>query len=541
MAAVPHVNKAKVAPATKHSMVMKSNSLGQQMTAPATLKGGEMKTVQQFFAERNVTPNDNRLMKKAPARVSAEDVLTDKLLFSLAYAYNSESGQVELANNFYFGGWTVDMEQTGDNTFNTYPYFTEIPFVINVDYEAGTAEMEMGEIYSGEGSGQTQSGQYITVKDTVEALYLLDEAYIFDEDAEEPTNLQGTLYSDGTIYFPNGWCIYLYQLITTTVKRGNTVVSTTTDTVQGLYTDFMRDTYYMTPNATHQYTSSYNGKTYSNLAYMFQDNETDTIAYAWNLWEFGNRGAEYYLHEDGSMVFPGWQIVGTDDVDDLEADYPDYDWQTYGYNFYNFADNDNDDAIGEWTPTTITWPSTIWTRFCIYSGNGNTYGLSYTAFTDNILTFTDDEIFMMGTTADPVINAETTDDAVIVTLELEEGADYLMMVGDEYVESPYSLPRTDEEYTVTVYAIAQVYGKHMSNVVSADVTVPALAPSFLRGDVDKDESVGIGDVSSLIDLLLAGGIVYDEHPEADCDQDGTIGIGDVSALIDFLLKGYWVD
>ena len=60
---------------------------------------------------------------------------------------------------------------------------------------------------------------------------------------------------------------------------------------------------------------------------------------------------------------------------------------------------------------------------------------------------------------------------------------------------------------------------------------------FLRGDVNGDNNVSIGDVTTLIDLLLSGGVI--NNPAADCNQDENVSIGDVTALIDYLLGGSW--
>ena len=61
--------------------------------------------------------------------------------------------------------------------------------------------------------------------------------------------------------------------------------------------------------------------------------------------------------------------------------------------------------------------------------------------------------------------------------------------------------------------------------------------SFVRGDVNGDGSVNIGDVAALIDLLLGGGTISD--PAADASQDGNVNISDVTVLIDYLLAGRW--
>lgn len=59
--------------------------------------------------------------------------------------------------------------------------------------------------------------------------------------------------------------------------------------------------------------------------------------------------------------------------------------------------------------------------------------------------------------------------------------------------------------------------------------------SILAGDVDGDGRITIGDVTALIDMLLAGNASVTDYPQADFDGDGRITIGDVTALIDHLL------
>lgn len=61
-------------------------------------------------------------------------------------------------------------------------------------------------------------------------------------------------------------------------------------------------------------------------------------------------------------------------------------------------------------------------------------------------------------------------------------------------------------------------------------------PEVLRGDVNKDKTVNIADVTALIDMLLNGAEMI---PEADCNLDTVMNIADVTKLIDFLLSGQW--
>lgn len=64
------------------------------------------------------------------------------------------------------------------------------------------------------------------------------------------------------------------------------------------------------------------------------------------------------------------------------------------------------------------------------------------------------------------------------------------------------------------------------------------APQVMRGDVDQNGIINIGDVTVLISYLLSG----EQAPaEADCDLSGTVSIGDVTVLISYLLSGHWED
>ena len=61
----------------------------------------------------------------------------------------------------------------------------------------------------------------------------------------------------------------------------------------------------------------------------------------------------------------------------------------------------------------------------------------------------------------------------------------------------------------------------------------------LRGDVNGDESVTIGDVIMLIDYLLGYAPEGFNKDNADCNLNNEISIADVTALIDYLLAGQW--
>ena len=64
-------------------------------------------------------------------------------------------------------------------------------------------------------------------------------------------------------------------------------------------------------------------------------------------------------------------------------------------------------------------------------------------------------------------------------------------------------------------------------------------PQFVRGDVNDDSVVNIGDVTALINYLLTKNATGVNLDAADCDQNQNINIGDVTALINYLLSKTW--
>ena len=555
-----HVNtNVKVAQGKSSAMVLKSNTLSNQLSAPAMKITEKTMTPQKLFAEKGVTPSQNKksMMNKAPRRVGADDVMATKLGFMLAYDYDETEGVV-IANDYLYGGWEVEMEQQGDNQFGAYLYFTGIPFTINVDYEAKTAEMVMETLAGFQWADTVSQGSTTIINDTTEYIALWDEAFMMNDDAAaEPANLQGTLYDDGTIYFPDGWTLYDVQYIKKTTIRNNRP-QVTYDTVAGLLCDYMHETYLITSNATHQYVSESTGNTANIPAYMFQYD--DTTAVAWNLWGMGNRGMEFIINEDGSMIFPTYQVAYTEDISSYADKYPQYDW-SQAYEFFTFGISLNedgtgtiedslseDDVIGTVDAAGLYWDASV--LYDMIAANGKYYfGIGFYPFIHNKLTFNSEEdFFMLGTTETPLINVVVNDENVVVTgapANDEETVVLLYIYDPEtetatMVDNPYTVERTDADQTIVFAALAQAYGKNVSEWAVEQVVIPALeGDDFLRGDVDGDQTVGVADVTALIDYILTGEEAGIDMRAADTDMDETIGVADVTALIDYILTGAW--
>ena len=72
--------------------------------------------------------------------------------------------------------------------------------------------------------------------------------------------------------------------------------------------------------------------------------------------------------------------------------------------------------------------------------------------------------------------------------------------------------------------------------------IPGTEPQGMQGDVNKDGSVSIADVTTLINALLTGEYADSDtfsFANSDCNKDGSISIADVTVLINYLLTGSW--
>ena len=82
-------------------------------------------------------------------------------------------------------------------------------------------------------------------------------------------------------------------------------------------------------------------------------------------------------------------------------------------------------------------------------------------------------------------------------------------------------------------------GRWGSGKLDAAAAVDAvIRDAFLPGDVNNDGEVGVADVMTLIDIILADGAGYDAVTllRADVNQDCEILLADLNALIDLILK-----
>lgn len=549
MAVTPQVNNVKVMQGKPNKTVVNKAAMPQNrvMSQQQTNKmmADYSKSLPGFFAQHNLTPNDNQLLKKAPRRVTEDALLASNPLFSaLTYGYDSQGDSLALTYPVFTGFWNIDVAKgENENEYNYYAWYTQIPNVVTIDLANNTAEMQAGVMTGWHWADTTSQGNnaYV-INDTIEYLLLLDAKSLLN--GTEESNIPGVVYDDGSIHFTEPWCIYAIDFVTKTTHNPRTGDSVEQDTVEGLVTDFLGDTWFMTPNGVHTFdvaTSSYN-----NDVYMFQDS---TTAYVWNLWAafgFGYRNNEINLNEeDGTAVFPV-QPVGYEDMSSWEEQYPQY---TFGDTFFSFnydasADEfSEDDVQGTVTNSTITWGEQRFGNYIQSNGQTMYPGIAYNnSVKNNVLTWKSEyDFWMLGKTADPVISSEVGDEFVTINCTVEEGAAYIMVVDGVQAESPYQVERGAEDKTVTVLALAQAYGKHESEIVQVEILIPAKEDEYLRGDANNDHEVNISDAIVLISAVLNEAWDEINMDNADVNYSGSVDISDAIALINYVANSKWYD
>lgn len=550
--AAPRFNTTKKAVAGKpvNTLLKKENPALKRLTSPVmTGEKIDVITPQRFFTEYNVTPGDNRLLKKAPRRENNADMLTPKIAFMERYAYDWETGDVERSKCYYDGGWDVNLEMVDDGVFYAYVYYEQIPVNIYVDYSTGAAEMGMEIVGAWNWADTVASGRMTTINDTTEYLFTMNEGCLLNN--EELTNLTGTLYDDGTLWFPDGWLFCTVDYVTTTMTlNGRTTVSYDT-IITG--TDIFRDTYLMAPNATHsfscdyQYTSGHTMTVNETCnAYMFQYDDSTVVA--WNMWGLGGRGNFMYIYEDGTMVLPSRQVVGTREVADLEEVYPEYDWsEAYENILINYdLENDTysyDDKVGAVAGNAVSWGASVLWNYCIYGGEY--YALQSYPMYDNEMVLTDGSRFLLGKAENPQIVVTEGEECYTFAAVTSDGSTpYLFTMNpstggmESMLDNPYVVPRTTQDQEISLMAIADGYsiGKNMSERVTGTFVVPALSAPVVVGDMNRDGRVTLDDVTLLIDLMLQEDSHKIDANLADVDHNGRLNLDDVVALINLIIS-----
>ena len=378
--------------------LMKFNTLTNQLTAPATKGATKALEANQSLLNKAFNNAGNKLMNKPPHRLSADDFTGEKLLFWLAYEYNYDLDEIVLDDDYMMGGWNVTVTEESEGVLSVSDLSFGYPVTINVNYDAKTAEMEMGTLSTLHWSKTVGSTRY----DTTQVVMIVNEDYVLYPNVNL-TNISGTLNENGSLYFPGSFCYYILDYCKQT--RNNDV---TYDTI-AMISNFFRETYLMTPNGKHDYimqawAEGENGENLgtifmpdTNDVYMYQAD--DTTAVIWNMWGLGNRGLVMYIHEDSTMEFPSLQVAFTDDWSDYQELYPYINYNSEYYNYSVELDIEGDSVnletantnskFGLVTPTEISWDASAVISYSYDIWGYLAVSAYYFPLLHNKLTFTD--------------------------------------------------------------------------------------------------------------------------------------------------------
>ena len=128
---------------------------------------------------------------------------------------------------------------------------------------------------------------------------------------------------------------------------------------------------------------------------------------------------------------------------------------------------------------------------------------------------------------------------------------YHMVVGDfvqKDIENAYFMNAAGSHFVKAAQGTVKAFEVYADNVTAnSNATQLQIvldenaedAPSYVRGDVDRDGRISISDVTALVDYLLNPESTDIDTMAADCHIDGEVNLTDVTILIDFLLLGTW--
>ena len=214
-------------------------------------------------------------------------------------------------------------------------------------------------------------------------------------------------------------------------------------------------------------------------------------------------------------------------------------------------------AVGTCQPNT-TWQQYIFNlnvtgnvRFKIAQTAGARLNIDDIAITSNVVVPVEPTIALSSIVA---IEAEQDGTSTIVTgtVTAEDNTDNITLTVEGNFE--LSLNRQDWARSLTLDPSGEVFYVRLANTSAvgnfygsiaattgrvsayADVQGTVNAKPTMIGDVNKDGSVNIADVTALIDYLLSGDGSSIDLEAANVTQDGDINIADVTALIDRLLS-----
>ena len=447
--AAPQVNKVDMPKAAKGQMVMKANTLTNNLTSGMVSKNF------MAAAKKNVQMNHatNLVNQRAPRRLSDEEIINNPYVCFL-YAYDLTSGDDVPADPFYAGSGAFWYPDVTDGLYFAGFYWDEegstyyLP--LEIDYSAGTVALPWGLLLRNDSVIGTARKR----TDTVTYAMVVSEAYW---NSGEQTDCMGTLYEDGSIIFDDNYVYYFEQ------ELRNYVNGRLQSTDYNIVAKMFVGTEILAANGAIDYVRERDNVAATSNVYMFQE---DNMLYVGNLWDYGMPSVEMTLTEDGKALYECATFDETDSMTYLSNPIWDIDdsWIEGGLDMcfaiggYTTDEDGYIDELlwgftGDATPTEITWD---------YAAACNGYHLFY-GYSDNKLYWLNGGEFVIpgGVT---VVRGDVDCDGQVGIADVTTLIDHLL-TGDFDDSENFSVDNSD---------------------------------------TDMNGEIGISDVTTLIDFLLTG-------------------------------------
>ena len=240
--------------------VPQASAQASEMTAPPD--ECEVASLQQFMRDHNLKLSDNLLTRKAPRRLSVEEIPETMLGTTEVYDYNDTTGTVSAASNVWnWDATLVTDATTGTVTVENFMTITaglitsvqvNLPLLVNCDGGAVTIPCDET-LYHDEATFQLVS---ISQPDSVLRTYrditdicVVPEGSLLNGD--DITDINGYIYDDGSISIEDGF-VFITRYVSMSWP-GNDMLDAISDTTYYVSSPIYRNTILLAPNGQHDY------------------------------------------------------------------------------------------------------------------------------------------------------------------------------------------------------------------------------------------------------------------------------------------------
>ncbi len=562
---------------------------------PDVASSSKPASLHQFLRQRNLTPNDNRLTKKAPSRTLEDDLLGTRIVVMEAQALEDidENNSPILSDTVYSLGWNNEVFSWENGAFDdeNYRYFGIEGFYGKYQLPLGVNE-ETGDPFLSSCflSSDTTEGVFRKVSATMYqridtiinvCFYTLDG--FFNDDF---TDLVGTVYDDGSILFDGQGFFYTEKEYITYQRRGanGTPSLYSRDTIAHV-SPVLSNIYLLQPNGIHECDMQEIPPSSSSDPYHFVFDSSSFQVVYWDDVASGDLGGGGTStcgnggmkdrpigprnptrsslsmlpqgDNDGApavtrTITDGLQIIGKSSFGNISR---------LGYTLEPLGGGGRNPGqpIGPGRPRGSD-PGSVINRTlpqgCISTTNDDAYSCQNpvymfqvndsTVFVYNLFGFGSaiNALFIHedGTMTLPgqalYYDPAKDDDICNYTLE----GDTLTFGNSGLATSDtISWGRTVPRGLSSDSSMAYDYNR-LFFIDGSKFILPGTPGTLLRGDVNNDGLIKVNDITTLIGHLLSQDLddsfEFNSH-NSDTTGDGQLGINDVSVLINYLLTNTW--